>query len=183
VNFERLKKLSFKELQSARRGLDEKPGSPRLPVSVLLDDIRSLHNVGSIFRTSDAVYVEKLYLCGITGTPPRNEIRKTSLGAEESVPWSFFENPLEVTRLLKNQGYRLVALEQTNGSINYRAASYSFPLCLILGHEYRGIRDELIEACDMAIDIPMHGLKTSLNVSVSFGVVIYHIRSWWEQNG
>lgn len=175
-------KLLFPQLEERRLGRAAQSGRLRRPVVVLLDDIRSLHNVGAIFRTADAVFLEHLYLCGITGTPPRNEIRKTSLGAEESVPWSFHDNPAVVVTALRDQGYQIVVLEQTDDAVDYRRADYHFPLCLIVGHEYNGVRDDLVAAADLAIEIPMLGDKHSLNVSVAFGIAIYNICSRREDN-
>lgn len=177
-----MRKLTFEELQASRPSNEVLRKIPRTPVTALLDDIRSLNNVGSIFRTSDAVNLQHLYLCGITGTPPRNEIRKASLGAEESVPWSYFQNPVGLVQILKNDGYQIVALEHTTKSLDYREAEFRYPLCLMIGHEFNGIRDELIEMADMAIEIPMHGMKQSLNVSVAFSIAIYQIYSYWEDN-
>ena len=170
-------KLVFSQLEERRVGRVAQPGRKRRPLVVLLDDIRSLHNVGAIFRTADGVYLEHLYLCGITGAPPRNEIRKTSLGAEESVPWSYHPDPVAVVAGLRDKGYQIVVLEQTDDAVDYRQADYHFPLCLVLGHEYNGVRDELVAAADLAIEIPMHGEKHSLNVSVAFGIAIYNICS------
>lgn len=167
-----LRKLTFEELQAARTVV-------RLPLVALLDDVRSLHNVGSIFRTADGAGMESLLLCGITGTPPRAEIRKTSLGAEESVPWRYEAHALQAVERLRRQGYQIVALEQTTGSVDFRRAELSFPLCLIVGHEFAGISDSLIAASDMAVDIPMRGIKQSLNVAVAFGVVVYEFASRW----
>ena len=177
-----IRKLTYEEIQQSRPGAEQLQIMPRRPVSVLLDDVRSLHNVGAIFRTADGVHLEKMFLCGITGTPPRAEIRKTSLGAEESVPWEFHQNPLPVIGELREKGYQIVVLEHTSASQDYRQAKYHFPLCLIVGHEFHGIRDELVEAADLAIEIPMHGIKQSLNVSVAFGVAIYEIISHWEKS-
>jgi tRNA G18 (ribose-2'-O)-methylase SpoU len=176
-----VRKLSFEELQAQRPSPLEAQARQRLPVSVLLDDIRSLHNVGAVFRTSDAVALEHLYLCGISGTPPRSEIRKTSLGAEETVPWSYHPDPVAIVRDLAGQGYQIVVLEQTTTSIDYGRAEYRFPLCLIVGHEYNGVAEELVRLADMAIDLPMLGVKHSLNVSVAFGVAIYKILQHWEE--
>jgi tRNA G18 (ribose-2'-O)-methylase SpoU len=177
----KLQKLSLEEIQSARAGMTGIASRPRIPVVALLDDIRSLHNVGSIFRTADGAFLEKLYLCGITGCPPRSEIRKTSLGAEESVPWEYEEEPLRVIRRLREKGYQIVALEHTNASVDYRQAYYNFPLCLLVGHEFHGVREELVAEADLAVEIPMLGLKQSLNVSVAFGIAVYQILSQWEQ--
>ena len=180
MNIEKLRKLSYEEIQKSRPGLDVLAKTRPCPVSVILDNVRSLHNVGAIFRTADAVHLEKIYLCGITGVPPRNEIRKTSLGAEESVPWIYKKDPMEAIKELSRQNYQIVALEHTNKSIDYRKAEYHFPLCLIVGHEFHGINNNLVEASDMAVEIPMNGIKQSLNVSVAFGVAIYEIFTQWE---
>ncbi|MBN1560093.1 RNA methyltransferase [candidate division KSB1 bacterium] len=170
-----MRKLSFEEAKQLRPNLAELHDRPRHPFVVLLDNIRSLHNVGALFRTADAVHLEHLYLCGITGRPPRDEIRKISLGAEESVPWTFVKDAHEVTEKLRRQRYQIVALEQTDESVDYRLAPYRFPLCLIIGNEYLGIQDELVLSSDMAVEIPMHGIKQSLNVSVAFGIMAYEL--------
>jgi tRNA G18 (ribose-2'-O)-methylase SpoU len=172
---QKLRKLSFEELQQLHDNLNQTQGIPGCPVTVLLDDIRSLHNVGSIFRSADGAHVEQLFLCGITGTPPRNEIRKTSLGAEESIPWTYYKNAVEAIHKLKANGYQIIALEQTTHSFDYSSVEYRFPLCLIIGHEFNGIQDHLLELVDYAVDIPMYGIKQSLNVSVAFGIAIYEI--------
>ena len=170
-----MRKLSFEEAKQFRPNLQELQNRPRHPFVVLLDNIRSLHNVGALFRTADAVHLEHLYLCGITGKPPRDEIRKTSLGAEESVPWTFFKEARQVIEKLRQQGYQIVSLEHTDESADYRLAPYCFPLCLIVGNEYLGIQDELVTSSDMAVEIPMHGIKQSLNVSVAFGILVYEL--------
>jgi tRNA G18 (ribose-2'-O)-methylase SpoU len=170
-----IRKKSFAELECQRQEREQRPKQRHASAVVLLDDIRSLHNVGAIFRTADGAQFDHLYLCGITGTPPRNEIRKTSLGAEECVPWSYHAEALPLVQELKMRGYQIVVLEQTNESTDFHAAPYRFPLCLIIGHEYTGVRDELVAQADLAIDIPMGGNKHSLNVSVAFGVAAYEI--------
>jgi tRNA G18 (ribose-2'-O)-methylase SpoU len=170
-----IRKLSHRELKSARPTLDELKHMRRFPVIVVCEDIRSLYNVGSIFRTSDGAGIEKLYLCGYTGHPPRPEIEKTALGSVESVPWEYYPNQFEVIRTLKARGYRIVALEHTGRSVPYDEARYEFPVCLVLGNEVKGITDELLSLCDMAVDIPMHGLKQSLNVTVAYGILAYHV--------
>ncbi len=169
------RKRSFAELEAMRQQRAAQGVRTRPPVVAVLDDIRSLHNVGAIFRTADGAFLDHLYLCGITGTPPRSEIRKTSLGAEESVPWSYHADALALVQKLKADGYQIVVLEQTDASMDYQDAAYRFPLCLIVGHEYTGVRDELVEAAGLAIEIPMHGSKHSLNVSVAFGIAVYEI--------
>lgn len=170
-----IRKLSHEELKAARPVESELGGLSRCPITVVCENIRSLYNVGSIFRTSDGAGIEKLYLCGYTGYPPRPEIEKTSLGSVRSVPWEYVPNQFEAVRLLKKGGYHIIALEHTSRSVSYDEASYTFPLCLVIGNEITGITDELLNLCDMAVDIPMHGLKQSLNVSVAYGIAVYHI--------
>lgn len=147
----------------------------QLPFVAVLDNIRSLHNVGAIFRTADAAGVGKLYLCGMSGTPPRPEIRKAALGAEESVAWEYFKQTREALLQLKGAGYFLLALESTPASIDYRRAAYQFPLALVVGHEYNGIAPETLALCDAAVALPMRGVKISLNVAVAFGIAAYEI--------
>lgn len=177
-----IKKLSFEEIHDRRPDIGELSSMPRTPISALIDNVRSLHNVGSIFRTSDAVRLEHLYLCGITAYPPRDEIRKTSLGAEETVPWSRHSSAAEVIIALRQKGYQIIALEHTHSSIDYRASIYRFPLCVVVGNEYNGIQDHLVEMCDDAVEIPMLGMKQSLNVSVAFGVMMYGVLGHWEEH-
>lgn len=170
-----IRKLSHKELKAARPGLDELKNSMRYPVAVVCEDIRSLYNVGSLFRTSDGAGIEKLYLCGYTGHPPRPEIDKTALGSVDSVPWEYRPNQFEVIRELKGRGYQIVVLEHTSRSVPYTEAAYEFPVCLVLGNEVKGITDEMVSRSDLAVDIPMHGIKQSLNVTVAYGIVVYHL--------
>jgi len=141
----------------------------------VLDNIRSLHNVGSIFRSADAAGVQKLYLCGMTGAPPRQEIRKAALGAEETVAWEYCKQTAEALEKLKNDGYALIALENTPASVDYRRMAYRFPLALVVGHEFHGIAPEILARCDAAISLPMRGMKSSLNVAVAFGIAAYEI--------
>jgi tRNA G18 (ribose-2'-O)-methylase SpoU len=170
-----IKKLTFEEIHDQRPKAEELPKLERHPFVVVVDNVRSLHNVGSIFRTSDAVRLQHLYLCGITAKPPRDEIRKTSLGAEETVPWSYNSSATEIVAELKSQGFQIVALEHTTESVDFRRAPYRFPLCLLIGNEYSGIQDHLVAAADLAVEIPMFGIKQSLNVSVAFGVMAYEL--------
>jgi tRNA G18 (ribose-2'-O)-methylase SpoU len=170
-----IRKLDFEELKSARPSLQEVRLSTRVPIAVVLENIRSLYNVGSIFRTSDGANVEKLYLCGYTGRPPRKEIDKTSLGSAESVPWEYVPEAASAVAELKSRGYQIVSLEHTDRSVPYTEAEYRFPLCLIVGNEVEGVSGELVSLCDMAVEIPMYGIKQSLNVSVAFGIAAYHI--------
>lgn len=142
---------------------------------VICDDIRSLYNIGSIFRTSDAVGVDKVYLCGISGRPDsvlaKEKIAKVSLGAEKIIPWEYKKQSWRLIEKLKNDGYQIVALEIAQSSVNYRKFKPKFPLALVLGNEVSGVRKSILEKSDDIIEIPMRGQKESLNVSVAFGIV------------
>ncbi|MFC1668967.1 RNA methyltransferase [Spirochaetota bacterium] len=179
----KIKKLTFDEIKAARPTVGELKNKSPFPIVVVVENIRSLHNVGSIFRTSDGAFIETLYLCGYTGYPPRKEIDKTALGSVESVNWVHNENTVEVVKDLKSRGYGIVSLEHTDKSKPYNDISYDYPLCLIIGNEVDGISDEVIGLCDLCVDIPMHGIKQSLNVSVAYGIVVYHlVESYLKQN-
>lgn len=168
-----MRKLTHLELVSRQRAQN----GPRLPLTVVLNDIRSLYNVGSIFRTSDGAGVEKLWICGITGFPPDSQISKTALGAESSVPWEYHPDVCAVVRRLKAEGYQAVLLEQTEQSLPYESFEPDGPLCLILGNEISGVSEELTSLCDRALEIDMAGVKNSLNVTVAYGIVAYHFRT------
>ena len=170
-----MKKISYLDLINKSPSSHDVMKKIRRPVRVILDNIRSLYNVGSIFRTSDAAGVEKLYLCGITGVPPRAEIQKSALGADQSVPWEYHKNPVDVVKQLKSEGFGIVVLEHTDQRKNYYEANYEFPLCLVVGHEIAGVSEEIVALADSAIEIPMFGVKQSLNVSVAYGIAIYEI--------
>lgn len=149
----------------------------------VLDNIRSLHNVGSIFRSADGAGVEKLFLCGMTGTPPRPEIRKAALGAEDHVAWEYFAHTEEALAKLLADGYHLVALENnTLSAKDYREVEYACPLALVIGHEYNGIAAEILAYCETVISLPMRGNKSSLNVAVAFGIAAYEISARLYQN-
>ncbi len=152
----------------------------RLPFVVVLDNLRSLYNVGSAFRTADGVGLEKVWLCGITGFPPQSQISKTAIGAEQVVPWEYSEDTGSVIRDLKEQGYEIVLLEQTPQSCDYHEYEPHAPVCLVIGNEIDGVSESVVGLADYAIDIKMHGCKNSLNVSVAFGIAAYHIgnRLW-----
>lgn len=149
--------------------------SLRLPVAVLLDNVRSLYNVGAFFRTADAAGLEKLLLCGITGRPPKHAISKTALGAEESVPWEHTWEPLQLVRDLRERGYEIAAVETTVHAVDLFDWAPRFPVCVMFGHEVEGIRPELSALCDTHVRIPMLGAKHSLNVATAGGVVIYEL--------
>ena len=150
-------------------------GIARLPVTVLLDNIRSVYNVGAFFRTADAVGVEKLYLCGITARPPKKGLSKTALGTEESVPWEHSWEPLPVVDRLRARGYEIAAIETSPHALDLFDWAPAFPVCLVFGHEVEGIRPQLTAQCDMHVCIPMLGLKHSLNVATAGGVAIYEL--------
>lgn len=147
----------------------------RLPVSVLLDNVRSLYNVGAFFRTADAAGVARLYLAGITGRPPKPAITKTALGAEETVPWEHTWEPVALAARLREEGCELAAVETTLHSVDLFDWQPRFPVCVLFGHEVVGLRSELLELCDTRIRIPMLGRKHSLNVATAGGVVIYEL--------
>ena len=160
------------ELESRQRGASRSDGRPRKRVrlTVLVDNVRSLWNVGSLFRTADACGVERLVLTGICGCPPRPEIAKTALGAEQVVPWLYEADALRAAEALREQGYRLVALEAAPGSIALDRFRWHPPVCLIIGNEVAGVSPPLLERCHDLVHIPMRGVKTSLNVAVAFGI-------------
>jgi 23S rRNA (guanosine2251-2'-O)-methyltransferase len=149
----------------------------RNPLILVLDNVRSAHNVGSVFRTGDAFLIEKLYLCGITPQPPNNEIHKTALGATESVEWEYAENTESLIKSFKAHGFMTIAVEQTHQSVPLHEfkADADRKTVLIFGHEVYGIDQKVINLCDASLEIPQMGTKHSLNVSVCAGIVIYHI--------
>lgn len=148
---------------------------PRLPVTVLLDNVRSAYNVGSFFRTADAVALEMLLLTGITGAPPAPGIRKTALGAEEAVRWEHAWDPIPLLDRLHAQGAQIAAIETTPHAVDLFDWTPAFPVCLVFGHEVDGIRPEVAERCDVHIRIPMLGMKHSLNVATAGGVVLFEL--------
>ena len=160
------------QVTSAGKSYDD---CAQLPVAVLLDNLRSLYNVGSFFRTGDAAGIEKLYLSGITGAPPQKGIAKTALGAEETVAWERAENALELVQTLRARSYEIAAIETSVHAVDVFDWSPSFPVCLIFGHEKEGLSPELAAAADRHIRIPMLGMKHSLNVSTAGGIVIYEL--------
>lgn len=141
----------------------------------IVNDVRSLHNVGAIFRSADGAGFGGLILCGITGTPPRNEIRKAALGAEEAVPWHYEKDVLAAIAGLRAQGYQILALEKTPASRLLYDTAITAPVALIIGHEFHGIPPRVLDMCDEIVHLPMRGTKVSLNVSVAFGIAAYEI--------
>lgn len=154
----------------------------KTPVILVLDNVRSLNNIGSVFRTADAFRIQKLFLCGITATPPHKEIRKTALGATESVAWEYRKNTLELVEELKTTGIQTMAVEQAEGAVHLHKVTVNphKTLALIFGHEVKGVDQEVVTACDGVLEIPQFGTKHSLNIAVSVGVVVWDI--WCKQN-
>lgn len=168
-----MKKLKLEEL--GRISVTEFKGAEKLPVCIVLDNVRSLHNVGSAFRTADAFRIEKIYLTGITGTPPHREIQKSALGATESVAWEYVESPAVAVQKLKAQDYNIVIIEQTTESINLQEFTLkpNTKYCLVFGNEVDGVSEEVIALGDLALEIPQSGTKHSLNISVCLGIVVW----------
>ena len=168
-----MRKLSMEELH--RLSKEDYGSVEKLPVVVVLDNIRSLSNVGSVFRTADAFRIGALYLCGITACPPHREIHKTALGADETVAWRYFETTEEACRELKAQGYRIFAVEQVEDSVMLQDFQAEPRSAFILGNEVEGVGDSVLPYCDGAIEIPQVGTKHSLNVSVCSGIIMWHL--------
>lgn len=151
----------------------------RMPVYALLDNVRSVWNVGSMFRTADAAGLAGMYLTGMTATPPRPDMEKTALGATNTVPWDYWRDPRDACRSISAAGIRLVALEQAEAAQNWESMDWEFPVCFVVGHEVDGVDPDVLALVDEVVEIPMAGIKKSLNVAVSFGVLAYGIRSSW----
>lgn len=169
------KKLKTQELN--RLSIEELQHSEKKPVVVILDNVRSLNNVGSIFRTSDGFRIEKIYLCGITGTPPDKDIHKTALGAENSVNWEYVSSSFELGKKLINDDYLLIAVEQAEGSIllNDFKLDKNKKIGIIFGNEIEGVSEDLLQICYQCIEIPQFGNKHSFNVSVCAGIVLWEL--------
>lgn len=161
--------------EMGRMGREEFRVSKKLPLVVVLDNVRSLHNVGSVFRTSDAFRVERIILCGITATPPSAEIHKTALGAEDTVEWQYFESAIDAVGALRSKGFKVLSIEQCEGSIALQdlAVVPGDSYAVVLGNEVKGVQQSVVDASDGAIEIPQFGTKHSLNVSVTAGMVIW----------
>ena len=172
-----MRKLTHEEISRNRSTLEKLDQVKKLPVYVILDSIRSSYNVGSIFRTSDGVMIEKLFLCGYTPSPLKKEVHKTALGAEKSVAWEYVKDAKEVIHELKAKGVKIGALELTENSLpHYSFTQENFPIALIIGNEITGVSQELLELCDFSLEIPQFGTKQSLNVAVAYGISIYDLR-------
>lgn len=170
-----MKKLILDELN--RKSTEEFKKAAKTPIIVVLDDIRSLHNIGSFFRTCDAFLIEKIYLCGITATPPNKEIHKTALGATETVAWEYEKEVMQVVARLKNEYVKIISVEQVEGSVmlNNFTVETNEKYALFFGNEVKGVNQQVIDSSDAVIEIPQLGTKHSLNVSVSGGIVIWDI--------
>lgn len=174
-----MRKLKNNELE--RISIEEFKNAEKTPITIILDNVRSALNVGSIFRTSDAFLINKIILCGITATPPNKEIRKAALGATESVQWEYRENTLDVIKQLNKEGLHIIAIEQTvNANPLNSFKNPEKPLAIVLGHEVNGISQKVINNCDEVIEIPQFGTKHSLNISVATGIIIWEL--WKRSN-
>jgi len=172
-----MKKLKNKDLQ--RINIEEFKIAKKTPITIILDNVRSALNVGSVFRTSDAFLIEKIILCGITATPPNKEIRKAALGSTDSVNWKYVKNTTEAVQQLSKEGYHVVAIEQARKSTLLNKFELpKKPIAIILGNEVNGVSQEVIDICDEVIEIQQFGTKHSLNVAVTTGIVIWKI---WEK--
>ena len=166
-----MRKLTTDELN--RLSKEEYEQAEKTPIIMVLDNIRSLSNVGAFFRTADAFRIEALYLCGITACPPHREIHKTALGADETVTWRYFETTEAACQALKEAGYRIFAVEQVEGSVSLQAFKFEPHTAYVLGNEVEGVSEEALPFCDGAIELPQEGTKHSLNVSVCAGIVLW----------
>lgn len=176
-----MRKLTHEEIAALRLPAEKLHSTERFPIFGMLDNIRSLYNVGSIFRTSDGALIRKLFLCGYTPHPPRREIEKTALGATQTVPWLHFKSINDGIAAARSEGAKLCVLEQTSCSIPYYAVRpEDFPICLVVGNEITGISSEVIAAADMAIEIPMFGVKHSLNAAVAYGIALFELVRIWR---
>jgi len=179
-----MKKLTTAEM--GRMNVAQYREADKLPLVVVLDNVRSQHNVGAVFRTADAMRIERVVLCGICCCPPNQEIHKTALGAEESVEWQYYKDTLEAVQALHAEGFTVYAVEQAHDSVTLekvveRCTMYDvqctkdFKIAVVLGHEVFGVQQEVIDACDGCIEIPQYGTKHSMNVSVTAGIVMYRL--------
>lgn len=167
------RKLKLQEL--GRMSVEEFKSSEKTPLIIVLDNIRSLNNIGSVFRTADCFRVEKIYLCGITATPPHRDIHKTAIGATETVEWGHDESSLEVVKQLQDKGWKCHAIEQTDKAIMLNEFQPEGKTAIVMGNEVDGVQQEVIDQCDGVIEIPQFGTKHSLNISVCTGIVVWDL--------
>ena len=169
-----MRKLKLEELN--RLSIAEFKAAKKKRISIILDNVRSMHNVGSILRTADAFLIEKVYLCGITPKPPHREIRKTAIGAEESVEWEKIDDSISLVASLKEKGYQIIVVEQADKSVPLQLFKPSGKkLAVVFGHEVEGVQDELVKRANTVLEIPQYGTKHSLNISVAAGIVIHQL--------
>ncbi len=170
-----MRKLGMDEL--GRLSVNEFRQSEKMPVIVVLDNIRSMHNVGSVFRTADAFLIQGIYLCGYTPQPPHRDIHKTALGATETVDWKYFQDIREALQGLKDEGYMIFAVEQVADSISLEAftSQHSGKMAVVFGNEVSGVGEEALKLCDGSIEIPQWGMKHSLNISIAAGIVLWEL--------
>lgn len=170
-----MRKLSTEELN--RPDKDTFKSMEKTPVVIILDQIRSLYNVGSVFRSADAFGISGIFLCGITATPPHRDILKTALGATETIPWQYFSRSEDAVARLKQEGYKIIAIEQTDSSLPLQNFDFSAhdKTAIVFGNEVKGVSDEVLALCDYAVEIPQFGTKHSFNVSVTAGIVLWEI--------
>ena len=165
-------------MEMGRIDADQFKKAEKMPLIIVLDNVRSLNNIGSVFRTSDAFRVESIYLCGISATPPSPEIHKTALGAEDSVDWQYFEDTHEAVKSLQQAGYQVLAIEQCEGSTMLDTWQPDFSdsgYAVVMGNEVKGVQQTVVDMCDGCIEIPQFGTKHSMNVSVTAGIIIWSI--------
>jgi len=177
-----MRKLKNSELE--RLNVEEFKQSKKTPLIVVLDNVRSLNNIGSVFRTSDAFLVEKIYLCGITATPPHKDIHKTALGSTETVDWEYVENIMDLVNRLKSDNIKVISIEQAENAtmLNDFQPEPNTTYALVFGNEVKGVKQEVVSASDLVLEIPQFGTKHSLNISVSTGVVIWDVFSKLKEN-
>ena len=170
-----MRKLGMDELN--RKSVNGFRESEKTPIVVVLDNIRSMHNVGSVFRTADAFLIQAIYLCGYTPQPPHRDIHKTALGATETVEWKYLASAAEGVRELQTRGYKVYAVEQTEGSVSLQefSAGYAGPLAVVFGNEVSGVSEDALALCDGGIEIPQWGMKHSLNISIAAGIVLWEL--------
>jgi 23S rRNA (guanosine2251-2'-O)-methyltransferase len=171
----RMRKLLNSELE--RKSVDQYRKSEKSPFIIVLDNVRSQSNIGSIFRTADAFLTEAIYLCGITATPPHREIQKTALGATESVAWKYFSKTTYAINELREKGYRIIGIEQTEESVELQNIEINGKgkYALIFGHEVNGVDQDILNLCDLSIEIPQFGIKHSFNIAISVGIVLWEL--------
>jgi 23S rRNA (guanosine2251-2'-O)-methyltransferase len=167
------RKLKLQEL--GRMSVEEYKSSDKTPLIIVLDNVRSLNNIGSVFRTADCFRIEKIYLCGITAQPPHREIQKTAIGASETVGWEYHSSTLDVVNKLKTNGWSCQAIEQTEGAKMLNEFSPENKVAIVMGNEVNGVQQEVIDCCNAAIEVPQFGTKHSLNIAVCTGIVVWDI--------